>query len=242
MVVAGRPLACARRSPSLPSSSSSRSSGKALQVALRRSVALRGRPGHGRRPTSTSRPSPQARRATSSCRTSGTSPAPSASLSSAIRRPRCFGLPRGCGPLHLAARPSSASSSAAFIGIMLATIFVHSALCRAGLHCPMSSPARPSPSSALAPILVVAFGRACTSVVIIATYLTFFPVTIAEMRGLRSPDPRSLELMRSLRGVTLGHLAQAAAARLGALPLHRAQDRGRRRASSAPSSARVRAA
>ena len=33
--------------------------------------------------------------------------------------------------------------------------------------------------------------------VIIATYLTFFPVTIAEMRGLRSPDPRALELMRS---------------------------------------------
>ena len=35
------------------------------------------------------------------------------------------------------------------------------------------------------------------SVVIIATYLTFFPVTIAMIRGLRSPDPRALELMRS---------------------------------------------
>jgi ABC-type Fe3+ transport system permease subunit len=32
----------------------------------------------------------------------------------------------------------------------------------------------------------------------VATYLTFFPVTIAQARGLRSPDPRSLELMRSL--------------------------------------------
>ncbi|TMG41939.1 MAG: ABC transporter permease subunit [Chloroflexi bacterium] len=28
-------------------------------------------------------------------------------------------------------------------------------------------------------------------------YLTFFPVTIAGLRGLRSPDPRALELMRS---------------------------------------------
>ena len=35
------------------------------------------------------------------------------------------------------------------------------------------------------------------SVVIIATYLTFFPVTIAMIRGLRSSDPRAMELMRS---------------------------------------------
>jgi NitT/TauT family transport system permease protein len=34
-------------------------------------------------------------------------------------------------------------------------------------------------------------------VVIIATFLTFFPVTIAMLRGLRSPDPQALELMRS---------------------------------------------
>jgi NitT/TauT family transport system permease protein len=33
--------------------------------------------------------------------------------------------------------------------------------------------------------------------VIIATYLSFYPVTIAMLRGLRSPDPRALELMRS---------------------------------------------
>jgi len=33
--------------------------------------------------------------------------------------------------------------------------------------------------------------------VIVASYLTFFPVAIAELRGLSSPDPRALELMRS---------------------------------------------
>ena len=60
----------------------------------------------------------------------------------------------------------------------------------------MSSPARPSPSSP-APLIVVGIGRGITAVVVIAVYLTFFPVTIAEMRGLRSPDPRALELMRS---------------------------------------------
>jgi NitT/TauT family transport system permease protein len=50
---------------------------------------------------------------------------------------------------------------------------------------------------ALAPMIVFAFGQDVASVVVIATYLTFFPVTIAMIRGLRSPDPRALELMRS---------------------------------------------
>ncbi len=35
------------------------------------------------------------------------------------------------------------------------------------------------------------------SVAIIAAYLTFFPVTMAALRGLRAADPRALELMRS---------------------------------------------
>jgi NitT/TauT family transport system permease protein len=53
------------------------------------------------------------------------------------------------------------------------------------------------PIVALAPIISAAAGRGNTAVIIIAVYLTFFPVTIAQARGLRAPDPRSLELMRS---------------------------------------------
>ena len=53
------------------------------------------------------------------------------------------------------------------------------------------------PIIALAPMIVFAFGANVTSVVIITTYLTFFPVTIAMIRGLRSFDPRAMELMRS---------------------------------------------
>jgi NitT/TauT family transport system permease protein len=53
------------------------------------------------------------------------------------------------------------------------------------------------PIVALAPMIVFFVGHNMTSVVIIATYLSFFPVTIAMLRGLRSPDPRALELMRS---------------------------------------------
>src|SRR5207248_4678606 len=40
------------------------------------------------------------------------------------------------------------------------------------------------------------------SVAVISAYLTFFPVTIAGVRGLRSPDPRAMELMRSYAAPT----------------------------------------
>jgi NitT/TauT family transport system permease protein len=46
-------------------------------------------------------------------------------------------------------------------------------------------------------MIVFALGQGVMSVVVIAMYLTFFPVTIAMIRGLRSFDPRALELMRS---------------------------------------------
>lgn len=84
----------------------------------------------------------------------------------------------------------------AAIGIVLASIFVHSAFAERAFV-PYVVASQTVPIVALAPIIVVGFGTGITSVVIIATYLTFFPVTIAEMRGLRSPDPRALELMRS---------------------------------------------
>jgi NitT/TauT family transport system permease protein len=84
----------------------------------------------------------------------------------------------------------------AVIGIALAAIFVHSRLLERALV-PYVIASQTIPIVALAPMIVFAFGPSVTSVVIIATYLTFFPVTIAMIRGLRSPDPRSLELMRS---------------------------------------------
>jgi NitT/TauT family transport system permease protein len=84
----------------------------------------------------------------------------------------------------------------ALIGIVLAAIFVHSVLAERAFV-PYVIASQTIPIVALAPLIVVGFGRGITSVVIIAVYLTFFPVTIAEMRGLRSPDPRALELMRS---------------------------------------------
>ena len=84
----------------------------------------------------------------------------------------------------------------AVIGISLAAIFVHSKLMERAFV-PYVIASQTIPIVALAPMIVFAFGQDVISVVIIATYLTFFPVTIAMIRGLRSPDPRALELMRS---------------------------------------------
>ncbi len=84
----------------------------------------------------------------------------------------------------------------AVIGLVLASLFVHSRLLERAFV-PYVIASQTIPIVALAPIIVVGFGRGLIAVVIIATYLTFFPVTIAAMRGLSSSDPRALELMRS---------------------------------------------
>jgi len=84
----------------------------------------------------------------------------------------------------------------ALLGLFLATIFVHSRLAERAFV-PYVVASQTIPIVALAPMVVYAFGPSVASVVIIATYLTFFPVTIAMIRGLRSPDPRAIELMRS---------------------------------------------
>jgi len=84
----------------------------------------------------------------------------------------------------------------ALLGLVLATIFVHSRLLERAFV-PYVVASQTIPIVALAPMIVYAVGPNVAAVVIIATYLTFFPVTIAMIRGLRSPDPRALELMRS---------------------------------------------
>ena len=84
----------------------------------------------------------------------------------------------------------------ALLGIGLATAFVHFGLVERALV-PYVVASQTIPIVALAPLIVYLVGHNMASVVIIATYLSFYPVTIAMLRGLRSPDPRALELMRS---------------------------------------------
>jgi NitT/TauT family transport system permease protein len=54
------------------------------------------------------------------------------------------------------------------------------------------------PIIAVAPVIVIGLKAGEFSVAIVAAYLTFFPVTIAALKGLRAADPRAIELMRSL--------------------------------------------
>jgi NitT/TauT family transport system permease protein len=82
------------------------------------------------------------------------------------------------------------------IGLALATVFVHFRLLERALV-PYVVASQTVPIIAIAPLITYAFGGSTIAVVIIATYLTFFPVTIAMIVGLRSFDPRALELTRS---------------------------------------------
>lgn len=82
------------------------------------------------------------------------------------------------------------------LGLALAAVFVHSKLAERAFM-PYIVASQTIPILALAPLIAFAFGNGLLGIVIVASYLTFFPVTIAQLRGLTSPDPRALELMRS---------------------------------------------
>src|SRR5438093_7482210 len=84
----------------------------------------------------------------------------------------------------------------AVLGLALAIVFVHSGLLERALV-PYVVASQTVPIIAIAPVVVIWLQAGWLSVAVISAYLTFFPVTIAGLRGLRSPDPRALELMRA---------------------------------------------
>ena len=86
------------------------------------------------------------------------------------------------------------------VGFGLAVLLAHSVILRRGLL-PYIVVSQTVPILAVAPMVVVGLGTKgvtpWVSVSVIAAYLTFFPVAINTLRGLLSPRPRDLELMRS---------------------------------------------
>ena len=82
------------------------------------------------------------------------------------------------------------------LGFILGVVFAHSTLLERGLL-PYVVASQTVPLLAIAPMVVIWLGGNWFSVAIIAAYLTFFPVTINTLRGLLSPQPTALELMRS---------------------------------------------
>ncbi len=84
----------------------------------------------------------------------------------------------------------------ALIGFVLGTLFAHVAVLEKSLV-PYVVASQTVPILAIAPMVVVWLRGSWWSVPVIAAYLTFFPVTINTLRGMKSPDPRAIELMRS---------------------------------------------
>jgi NitT/TauT family transport system permease protein len=86
------------------------------------------------------------------------------------------------------------------LGCALAILFTASPLLERGLL-PYVIGSQLVPILAIAPMVVIGMGSMGApdwlSKAIIATYLTFFPVTIGMSRGLRSASPDALALMRS---------------------------------------------
>jgi NitT/TauT family transport system permease protein len=82
------------------------------------------------------------------------------------------------------------------LGFVLGVVFAHSGLLERGLM-PYVVASQTVPILAIAPMVVIWLQAGWLSVAVIAAYLTFFPVTINTLRGLRSPDPAAVELMHS---------------------------------------------
>ncbi len=82
------------------------------------------------------------------------------------------------------------------LGLLLGTGFAHSRLMERALL-PYVVASQTVPILAIAPMVVIWLGASFMSVAVIAAYITFFPVTINTLRGLRSPNPTAVELMDS---------------------------------------------
>ena len=86
------------------------------------------------------------------------------------------------------------------LGIVLAVLIVHIRDARQSLM-PWIIASQTIPILAIAPIVIVVLGshrpHRARAKALISAYLCFFPVTIGMVKGLSSPDPMQLDLMRT---------------------------------------------
>ena len=91
-------------------------------------------------------------------------------------------------------------AAGAVLGILLAAGIVHVKTLEKSLM-PWVISSQTIPILAIAPMVVVVLGaiglKGLVPKAIISTYLCFFPVTIGMVKGLRSPDPLQMDLMRT---------------------------------------------
>jgi NitT/TauT family transport system permease protein len=86
----------------------------------------------------------------------------------------------------------------AFAGFLLGVLLTQSSFLDAALT-PYIVALQAVPKVALAPVIVIALGHTEISKIVIAAIVSFFPVLVNVMVGIRGADPQRLELMRSLR-------------------------------------------
>jgi len=86
------------------------------------------------------------------------------------------------------------------LGMLLAILIVHAASLEKSLM-PWIIASQTVPIIALAPMIVVIMNQFDVTGLVpkatISAYLSFFPVTVGMVKGLRSPDPLQLDLMRT---------------------------------------------
>lgn len=91
-------------------------------------------------------------------------------------------------------------ATGALLGIVLAVGIVHVGTLEKSLM-PWIISSQTIPILAIAPMVVVVLGaiglKGLVPKALISTYLCFFPVTIGMVKGLRSPDPLQMDLMRT---------------------------------------------
>lgn len=84
----------------------------------------------------------------------------------------------------------------ALLGLALGVVFAHSHLLERGCM-PYVVASQTVPILAIAPMVIIWLQAGWVSVAVISAYLTFFPVTINTLRGLKSANSMALELMQA---------------------------------------------
>lgn len=81
--------------------------------------------------------------------------------------------------------------------IVIAVVFVHNSVAERAFY-PLVVVLHTIPIIAIAPILVLLFGNGYTPKIMIAALISFFPMLVNMVRGLRAVKPETMELMRIL--------------------------------------------
>jgi NitT/TauT family transport system permease protein len=87
-------------------------------------------------------------------------------------------------------------------GLTLACIFVYNRVARDGLY-PFVVTFKAIPLVAIAPLMIIWFGNGVFGKIVMCSTISFFPMVVNCMQGLRDVDPLLLELMDSLSATRL---------------------------------------